>query len=288
MRHENTCRRDRIRRQKKHSQLWERHMSVGIAAICQENGAGRIVACMDAKVTAGTVSGEQTLKLVSLSPNLKAVFAGNVASARELIQIYRDHFDAIPFDRSNILEQLRVPPVLLKQRKVEAYTQAHLGMSYEQFLKDGKKELDSGIHQRMTRDIYDITTEVELVIFGFDADRPRLYKFACDEAWEEDFFACIGIGAEAATHSLFYRKQTPSVPVAKSLYNVWEAKKRSELAPDVGQQETVAVVYKPDLTFEMVNSNGEKFLNDQYARFGPQPIPSDFLLPEGVMGRVSI
>ena len=114
MEHEGTLNR-KTWRQKQRRRPWGHCVSVGIATICQKGGVGRIVGCMDKKATVqpGTASSESTFKLVSLSADLKAIFAGTIPSARELIQMYRDHFNARPFDRSNILEQLRIPPVLL-------------------------------------------------------------------------------------------------------------------------------------------------------------------------------
>jgi len=62
MERENTPYWDKTRRQKKHEHQWERHMSIGIAAICAENGSGRIVGCMDRKVSTDSASAETEMK----------------------------------------------------------------------------------------------------------------------------------------------------------------------------------------------------------------------------------
>jgi 20S proteasome alpha/beta subunit len=266
-------------------------MSIGIAAICKENDAGRIVACMDTKVSTDSTSAETEVKWDYLNDDIRAIFAGKVPYARELIGIYRNRFRDTPFDWDHALEQLRIPPQIFKWQKCEAYTQSRLGIPYERFLKDGKKEIASSVHQRMTYDLDAITTDVDLIIFGFEKTKPRLFKFSCDELWEESIFACIGTGEEAAKHSLSRRKQKTFTSLARSLYNIWEAKKLSELSPTVGQR-TITLVLEPGLTpghrdwrkhCKFVTSTGKKFLNEQYGLYGPKDVPPDFVLPDGTL-----
>jgi hypothetical protein len=71
------------------------------------------------------------------------------------------------------------------------------------------------------------------------------------------------------------------------LYNVWEAKKFSELSPTIGER-TLAFVVEPGFTLKsgdgrrspgLLTAAGAEFLDRQYKRYGRRTVPADFSLP---------
>ena len=201
-----------------------------------------------------------------------------VSGAIELADIYREHLSEVALTPENILEQLRVPPRIKKQRMIEALVQSTLGISYDEFRNSDDNKIDASVRNKLWSAIHDMTLGVELIITGFLEEKlPLIFRLAWDEVERCSPFACIGSGTSAAEHSLYRRKQLWWMGVWPTIYHIWEAKKFGELSPTVGQM-TYLFIVKPDAKegarCEIIpDVPMYQFLDEQYALYGPQAVP---------------
>jgi hypothetical protein len=264
-------------------------MSLCIAAIAKEKDADRVVICTDKQVSTSHEKAETETKGRIIAHDLMVLYAGIISNAHELVGIYIKHLNRHPLNLKNDdpFEPLRTPPQVYRQRQINELVQARLGISYDRFLKNGKKELDPEIFRETLFDISRIEVGVHLVICGFVGGKAaKVFLFDGVRVTEESHFACIGTGAAAAQHSLFRQGQDSDAPFGQTLYNVWEAKKFGELAPTVGERKTDILMLEPGFPEEtghmrFVRDSGKAFLDAQYALYGPKSVPSDFALPDG-------
>jgi hypothetical protein len=263
-------------------------MSLCVAAVCRSKSEPRIVLAFDLKISNDVFSSETEFKLEDVAPHLKiaALFAGITSEARELISIYRTHLlESTELNVAEAAEQFRVPLRIRKKRMIESFVQARLGTTYEEFL-DRREQIDSSLRTAMLNRINDMTINVELLIVGYLPDvilgyppaNPVIFKVIWDDVEQHEHFACIGAGAPTAEQALHRREQSNSLELGNTLYNVYEAKKLGELAPSVGSFTHMVVVEPPTKIrsshyFNSVSSEGKKFLEDYYKRYGPKPVP---------------
>ena len=128
-------------------------MTLCIAAVAHEGddgdylGGDRIVLSFDSKIGTERASAEIAFKLDWVTPGWCALYAGEVATAKELLGIYQEQTTCRPLDgltTAQILEEFRKPPRILKdskRRMAEAHIQAALGISYKEFLPTAKSRL---------------------------------------------------------------------------------------------------------------------------------------------------
>lgn len=265
-------------------------MTTCIAAACQSNGEARIVCCIDTLVSSDVWSSETEFKLYDLSPSpFVGLYARDVSQALELLGIYRDHLATLfpaelPLSPQEIQGQLRIPIDIMRARMIEHHVRRRLGISYAEFRNALKTIGDLDLVKKVLGEIDVLSIEVELIIAGFYPTPPPpgelgclLYRVTFERVEHHRPFTCIGAGLEAAEHVLHRRKQQVNRSVAETFYNVYEAKRESELAPSVGK-ETYVIRIKPPL----VNTHrprvcvyGDETLDGLkrfYKRYGPRDI----------------
>ncbi len=124
-----------------------------------------------------------------------------------------------------------------------------------------------------------ISVDVELIIVGFNpspapADAQQLiFKVAFENVYYEQNFACIGAGSVIAEQVLHRRKQRDLLHIAHTLYNVYEAKRESEMAPSVGGETFMFELRPPTKKDERVggwllNADSLAALKKYYKHYG--------------------
>jgi hypothetical protein len=252
-------------------------MTLCIAALCKTDDESPALAlCFDRQIETETAKAETGFKLASIGHSWRVLQAGPVHQSMELTDLYRTHFkeinavDPSTFHHSVVLEDLKVPPRLLRRRMADGLTQDKFSVTYEDFLVHGKEWLDEDTHRQM---LYEISTQViesELILFGPGMLQFALYKFS-REVWECGDFATIGCGATVAEPVLYQRQQNRINSVRETLYALYEAKKLAEVTPGVGEKTIMGVVlYESPDAIRWVSPQGEEFLADEFDQFGPK------------------
>ena len=94
-------------------------------------------------------------------------------------------------------------------------------------------------------------------------------------------FACVGEGSYLAHASLMRRNYIDVKAFGEALYLVFEAKKAAEAVNSVGP-DTLISVMSIDGSRRVFDTTKIDYLEDLYKRYGPQPIPDEVVIPEGL------
>jgi 20S proteasome alpha/beta subunit len=257
-------------------------MTLCIAAHCHEAGAYRIALCFDRKGTSGSGSSETIHKYEHIGGQLRALLAGTVSEARELADIYRQHFSSGPLPSANLstlLEEMRKPAALYRSRKISAHIGEHFGMTLEEFLS-------SPLGSTLPSELSSIRCEAELILAGFIEDKPVIFQYGNWGVTVCDNHATIGEGSYVAAPLLLYRNQADYDTLSSTLYKIYEAKKLAEVYDSVGSQTNIMVL-TPDLQNQeriheaTVSPDGLAFMQKRFDELGPKPLGLMFDFPVG-------
>ncbi len=168
---------------------------------------------------------------------------------------------------SNLCDQ----PLMSACESAEELIRSKYAISYDEFLKFGKIRFPEDIFRRAVAEVELIRLDVELVIVGFPLGFAMLIRSGpqCSASIKEDF-ATAGEGSYLASASLLKRNHISTMSLARTLYNVYEAKRFAEGVPSVGRATNIAVLTPEGL--EMVTPKGFEALETAYAKYGPTPI----------------
>lgn len=269
-------------------------MTLCIAATCQENREPRIVLCCDAMAGTDASSSETALKRVLLPPSaFVGLYSGTISESYEVLSRYRQQlgsFDPLEYlPLHELMEHLRAPLRNHRDAKRNDLVRRLLGLTYDEFLVRGN-QVDSLKRTKVEDEIGRLVVDVDLLISGFMPDsrsQPQalIFSTVSENLQHDKNFACIGTGSEVAEQSLRRREQTFDFPLDLTLYQVYEAKRMSEIAPNVGKATRLGVM-KPstgaDAPYRLneLTQDAEEFLEQCYRRYGLQEIDEHFTFPE--------
>ncbi len=216
--------------------------SLGVAAITAS----------DRKITAGDVEYEpQQLKIAFITPRAIVLIAGD----------YSLHSEAILETRKQIRDDFSVPPQnialiygrsiqAIKRRQAEDLYLAPLGMNTDTFIAQ-QRELSESFVDRVTRQIQNYKGEdVEALIVGSDGENAHIYAVdtrGMISCLNDVGFAAIGIGAWHAKSRLMQAGYVNTVTFAPALSAVLAAKKAAEVAPGVGTDTDIHIIFKSNV-----------------------------------------
>lgn len=260
-------------------------MTLCIAAACEEDKKQFIVMCSDTKVETAIASAEIEDKVRWLVPGWPALLAGNVTKCEELIDLYSNTLRPKKLTEKNIISQFKGPAQLFKKQLADEYTHQTVGMSYQRFLKAGKRLLPDRQFERMLAEIEHHTygqpepKRCSVLFCGFLANEPYIFEVTSEgTATYVEHFAVIGSGAYVALPALFQRKYSYDTPLQEALYYIYEAKKLGEIVPGVGKDTRIDIV-ESDASgrtredAKSVNQKGLVLLEEQYQKYGLKPVP---------------
>ena len=198
------------------------------------------------------------------------MYAGTVARADELFEMYAAYLQDKALDKQSALEELRKPPQFLKRRLVEEYVQNTLAISYDDFLTKGSS-LPASLYETIASEISRLEIGCQFILIPVPASAIRSF-FTVDVSgcvYQEQNFAAIGSGASNALAWLHFRAHSQFTNVNDTLLHVWEAKKFSENAPGVGKSTSMGWI--KDNTESTGTDNFREF-EKQWKKYGPKAI----------------
>jgi hypothetical protein len=257
--------------------LWEREMTICIAAVCNRSreGGAKIILCSDWRETHPFTGAADTVhKQPWLPENWVCLTAGQTAEINAVIPLLRKAFhDAGTVDETNV-----GPLVIgcLRSRldeKRDALSYARFSKPYREIYDSGKEKLPSSDFSRFVSDISEVRIDAEFIIAGICNDDDFLLKTnSRAEPSYPNHLACIGDGAFLADASLRRRSLGSTRDFGPALYEVYEAKKAAESLPTVGNSTLVSVLEigrKRSFRIDELN----KFLDNLYSQYGPKQTP---------------
>lgn len=259
-------------------------MTLCIAAACQEHGNPRIVVGTDWKAGIEIAAAENQEKFYWITENMAVMIAGDVARAIELKDAYRQYFQAItemnPVVRItslNIGDLVKKPIQSYMFKRADEHVVRKFGLDYNSFLDSvGQSRIPNPTAVGTFGEIARLDFGCELILVTFVEGNAYIYKVThlvepCDN------FAAIGSGCLIAEGALYQRKHESSAPLGPTVYRVFEAMKLGSVAPTVGTEHTINVLYPPrkDETVQSqmadLKDSTLDFLERKFRDFGPRP-----------------
>jgi 20S proteasome alpha/beta subunit len=256
-------------------------MTICIGALFSVPGGGQgVILCSDTRGTVpGFASSDRTWKFETLGYRIEGMISGQLSCGRELASIYRGYMGTgdtrIELTRTNILDHLKAPPRLLKRKLIDDYFGLRWGISYQQFL-------DGALNNLQPSELFRIDTEINAITFpdgtsmlisSLALGNPDLFVVDTNgQVYIEDDFAVVGSGYAVARASLSQRRYHGFFPLAYALYSVYEAKKLSEVDPNVGPDTVTRVTYIRDGESKqhLITTEDERKLDIYFSTLGPQ------------------
>jgi 20S proteasome alpha/beta subunit len=274
-------------------------MTLCIAALCQDKGESRIVIGTDWRAETSIAGGDVQDKVLWIGPNIPVLIAGTISRAIELKNTIEQYFEQreekkLPmFKAADVPDVLRIPVVRFKRKLVSECVGLAFGMSYSEFFAAiGTKQIPEQVAIEKLKEIQDIDQDCCLIVSMFMEDRtPRVVRIDSRGVLESvESFATIGSGSDIADGVLFQREHDENDTLGATLYHVYEAMKLGSIAPGVGKEFTVDVVYPPDKTHkevwgEALSKKGKAFMEAQFKKRGPKQFTNFVKLPNGILER---
>jgi|ERR1700677_2792865 len=204
-----------------------------------------------------------------------AMFAGDPSCNQKILGYVNDELAHHPQETDDdLLNAFK----LSYQKEVKNYIEdvilSPLGMSRDEFFKDGKSALGDQQFAILLREIRDARLNTDFLVCGFHEHNPRIFR-AIDpgitDLQDSMGFCSIGCGAHLADAHLM---STFSVldPLQDTLYKLIEAKFKSERAPGVGRRTYMTILEEggqmvsvPPPVIEEIRAAWEKYGNPPIA-----------------------
>jgi hypothetical protein len=260
-------------------------MTLCIAAASLESRQPLIVLAADSRIETDFAGAEIGFKLGWVAEEWPALFAGNIASARELLQTYMAALKSVELNGDNLYAALKEPAELQKLALCDHHVRMKLGMSYKDFLEHGRGSLSDATFQETEFEIRSLDLGCDLITCGFPNSMyegrrrvPHIFTINADgRVCREDNFAAIGTGSIIAQSVMYQRKLDSFGPLARTIYVVYEAMRLARIAPGVDHRMTIIVVRPhadgiPSLPSLIVGPNGYKLLDEQFQNYGPKSL----------------
>lgn len=226
-------------------------MTICIGALCAStNGSGpkTLVVASDRMVTLGQLTEfeHETPKIVALSKCMVALMAGDALKASAIIRPVVTNADPDPRTVETVAKDIAGSYSTARDKQLEIDLFRPRGMSRQDFYAGKFPQLLGNVAFQIDQHVVVYNLNVSLLVGGVDAQGAHLFEVANPGSNAVDFaqigHQAIGSGQLHALHSLIGSRHSCTSSVAESLFAVYIAKKRSEVAPGVGVHTDLAYV----------------------------------------------
>jgi 20S proteasome alpha/beta subunit len=246
-------------------------MTVCIAAICDGNF---IIGASDRMLTAGDIQYEPPApKVLPLTNSIVVMSSGDASFQKEILfQLSQDVNARIATNPAEWLSVYEVAWLYIehrneaKLRRAESVLLKPLGLDRHQFLYQ-QSTMSASLVEQLARDLLTFSVpSVACIIVGVDTTGPHIYtvydgQLVCCDATG---FACVGSGATHASSQFMLAQHAPNQSSTDTLLIAYNAKRRSEIAPGVGEETDLFVIGPRVGTFSWVNPTISSQLEAQY------------------------
>lgn len=272
-------------------------MTLCVAAECHDRGGQRIVLATDWRAEGNIAGADIQDKLYWIGKDIVALIAGTITRAIELKDTIIQHVERhqaqqLPSPKAaDLCDFFRQPVVRFKRKLVSEYVGLKFGLTYKELLGAiGLKQIPDSIAAEVLGEIERINQDCCLLLCAFDAERnSRLICIEDDGSLETvESFKAIGSGTLIAESVFYQREHVDHDTLGASLYHVYEAMKLGSIAPGVGKEFTINVLYPPDRSHphvygDVLNKKGMAFMETQFKKRGPKRFTNFQKLPLGVL-----
>jgi hypothetical protein len=265
--------------------LRRKEMTLCIAALAEaQETSPYIVACMDFMVSTEEFSSETEFKFRFLNDQVMCLISGSPGRGKHLGLMLREYLKKDRLQAGSIVEQITEIVNRFKASIANGYIGRRLGISYSEFLNNGKKWFGEDLYNRYLSDIDKNPLNLHMIIAGFVGALPVLCEIRDGVVEWKTTYAMVGVGAYTAEPALHARKQAANATLHQAVYNVYEAKRMGENSPYVGKNTSLFVISGPEpITVRSWSDTGKVCIEALFDAFGPKPmstppkLPSNFL-----------
>lgn len=235
-------------------------MTVCVAALA--GGSKQVVVAADRQITAGPVQFEHhERKIDELTRTSVVLSSGSALIAENVIGRTRKVLGAArDVEFSVIAERLRDDYMAVHIERADEVFYRPRGWTLAEFKQFGSTQIPVQVYLQIDQQVFNFFLETEFIVAGVDNAGGHIawvhYHGINGHGWLETFdkigYCAIGSGGIHASISLHLAGQYRDLSLARTIYNVYKAKKISEIAPGVGSQTDLAIV----------DSGGIKYLSE--------------------------
>lgn len=214
-------------------------MTICIAALADDGKS--IVLASDREVTYGfpinTELDSGVRKIQKVTEKIFVLIAGNSLIGAELAEEIKLEKSGATSIRE-VAEALRAKYIKSRLQVMERLYIEPRGLTYEKYLekqKDMNQQVVSLIDNGLSQDTQSF--QLSFIVAGIDESGGHIYGIfhpGIMSLMDVSGFCAIGIGDVHAVNSLIGNKYTKESSLRESLFYIYDAKKRSEVAPGVG------------------------------------------------------
>lgn len=242
-------------------------MTICISAICTEKGEEYIVFAVDHMITTANGEFEHPIKKYEkINKNTIAMFAGDALLMQYFMNLenFEEDYNVIQKTiqhkfikkRNEIIEQKVLSPLFLDKNFIQ---------------KSLEKPLDNPFIKTILMQILETKLDSAILLIGFEENKAQISKISDGDIYEfrNINFHAIGSGAQQAQNTLLFQKHSIEDNLLTTFYNVYKAKKNSEVKQGVGIETEIGYLNE-DKMF-MLTKKDINILNNIYkfeSRYG--------------------
>lgn len=228
-------------------------MTVCVGAICADltGEADRaVVIASDRMVTmGGLIEFEHEIpKVTQITPRAVALVAGDARRGNRLVRDLSAAFQGGAPSVQQVAAQAALHYAALRREQLEIELFVPRGLTMEQFYTELQQKLNPQITFNMDNYVAAFDYGVELLVAGVDDTGGHVFSIGNPGGGYNDSlpvgYLAVGSGALHAIQSLIGARHTGARSLDETIFAVYMAKRRSEVAPGVGHDTDLWVITK--------------------------------------------
>jgi 20S proteasome alpha/beta subunit len=231
-------------------------MTVCISALCVDNHAPAVVFASDRMVQWGPVEFEHTQRKVTLeTPHVIAMVSGDALLGTKLTRDIAGALAGTTQPVGNIATALAQGYDTMRRAEIEHQFLHPRGLDFQSYY-DRQAHLNGNIVAVLDQAMAQYNPMVDLVIAGIDGSGAHVYTvnspYGASRLHDMIGYAAVGSGMLHALQSLIGFRHSPEAALPETVFRVYAAKRRAEVAPGVGL----------DTDMGLITPQGTRWLSD--------------------------
>lgn len=222
-------------------------MTVCIAALCSDGEEPRAVVAADRMVTLGSfIEFEHAVsKIASASPFALAMVAGDALVGARIAKAVQDSAAGTSPAVADVAQELANQYLAAREEQLNEQLLLPRGLNLQSFY-NAHAALNPQITAMLDNQMAQFNLGVELLLAGVDPSGAHLHTIqnpgGSDRLHDQIGYAAIGSGAIHALQSMIGFGHCSDADYHQTVFRVYASKRRSEVAPGVGQDTDMAVI----------------------------------------------
>lgn len=227
-------------------------MTICIASIC--DGGKACVVAADREITVNSLNLEfehGDKKIDEIMPGCVVMSAGDALLAARVVEEAQANLGGAAHTIQNVAERIRNVYMAVHLERAEHVILHPRGLTFKEFKERGGVQIPAQTYLSIDNLLFNFgLNAVEFLIAGVDGTGAHIFRVFYSGLAGGDWlefcdrlgYRATGSGSSHASISLALEGQHRTLSVASTLYNVYTAKRNSEVAPGVGDDTDMAIL----------------------------------------------